>query len=138
MYIDNCKLFVKNEKESETLIQGAMIYSGDIGVEFAIEKYALPKMKGGKRHRTVGLELPNQDKIRTHGEKESYKFFGILEADIIKHAEMKDKRKKYLRRTRKLLEIKLRSRNFFKRKNTWAVSLIRYSGPENKKTHNDA
>ena len=30
------------------------------------------------------MELPNQDKIRTLGEKETYKCLGILKADIIK------------------------------------------------------
>ena len=30
-----------------------------------------------------GMELPNQDKIRTLGEKETYKYSGILEADTI-------------------------------------------------------
>ena len=38
-------------------------------------------------------------------------------------------RKEYLRRTRKLLETKLSSRNIIKGINTWAVPLIRYSGP---------
>ena len=32
MYIDNIKLFAKNEKELETLIQAMRIYSPDIGV----------------------------------------------------------------------------------------------------------
>ena len=43
---------------------------------------------------------------------------------------MKDKiQKEYIRRTRKLLETKLSSRNLIKGINTWAVSLVRYSGP---------
>ena len=43
---------------------------------------------------------------------------------------MKDKiQKEYLRRTRKLLEIKLSNRNLLKGINTWAVRLVRYSGP---------
>ena len=43
---------------------------------------------------------------------------------------MKDKiQKEYLRRTRKLLETKLSSRNLIKGINTWAVPLVRYSGP---------
>ena len=68
---------------------------------------------------TDGMELPNQDKIRTHGENETYKYLGILEADIIKLVDMKDKiRKEYLRRTRKLLETKFSSRNFIKGINT--------------------
>ena len=43
--------------------------------------------------------------------------------------EMKNKiQKEYLRITRKLLEIKLSSRNLIKGINTWAVCLVSYSG----------
>ena len=84
-------------------------------------------MKSGKRHLTDGIELSNQDKIRTIAEN---KYLGILEADTIKQVEMKNKiQKEYLRRTRKLLETKLNSRNLIKGINTWAVPLVRYSGP---------
>ena len=87
-------------------------------------------MKSGKRHLTDGIELPNQDKTRTHAENETYKYLGILEADTIKQVEMKNKiLKEYLRRTRKLLETKLSSRNLIKGIITWAVLLVRYSGP---------
>ena len=99
-----------------------MIYSQDIGVEFGIEKWAMLVMKNGKWHITDGMELPNQDKIITLREKETYKYLGILE--------MKDKTpKEYLWRTRKQLETKLSGRNLFKGINTWAVPLVRYLGP---------
>ena len=41
--------------------------------------------------RLTEWNLPNQDKIRTLGENETYKYLGILEADSIKQVEMKDK-----------------------------------------------
>ena len=128
MYMDDIKLFAKNERELETLIHTIRIYSQDIGMEFGIEKCALLVMKSGERHLTEGRELPNQDKIRTLAENETY--LGILEADTIKQVEMKNKiQKEYLRWTRKLLETKLKSRNLIKGINIWAVSLVRYSGP---------
>ena len=84
------------------------------------------------------MELPNHDKIRKFGENETYKYLGILEADTIKQVEMKDKiRKEYLRRTRKLLETKLSSRNPSKGISTWAVLLVRYSGPFPKWTRDE-
>ena len=89
--MDNIKLFAKNEKELEILIHTVRIYSQDIGMEFGIEKYAMLGMKLGKLHLTDGMELPSQDKIRMLGEKETYKYLGILEADTIKQVEMKDK-----------------------------------------------
>ena len=44
-----------------------------------------------KRHLTDEMELPNQDKIRTLGDKETYKYLGILEAETIKQEVMKEK-----------------------------------------------
>ena len=63
-------------------------------MEFGIEKCAMLVMKRGKWHLTDRMELPSQDKIRTLGEKETYKYLGILEVDTIKQVEMKDKIKK--------------------------------------------
>ena len=83
MCMDDIKLFAKNEKELETLIQAARIYNQDIVRELGIEKCAMLVMKSGKRQFTDGMELPNQDKNRKLGEKETYKYLGILEADIV-------------------------------------------------------
>ena len=86
-------------------------------------------MKSGKRKITAGIELLNHERIRTLGEKENYKYLGILEADTTKQAEMKKKnRKEYLKRTRKLLKTKFCSRNLSKKINTWAILLVIYSG----------
>ena len=46
------------------------MYRQDIGMEFGIEKCAMLVMKGGKRHMTGRVELPNQVVLRTLGEKE--------------------------------------------------------------------
>ena len=51
-------------------------------------------MKSGKRHLVDGMELPNQEKIRTLGKKEMYKCKGILKVDTIKQWEMKEKLRK--------------------------------------------
>ena len=130
IYMDDIKLFAKNERKLETLIHAVRIYSQDIGIEFGIEKRAMLVMKSGKRHMTDGMELPNHDRIRTLEEKETYKYLGSLEVDTIKQVQMKDTtRKEYLSGTRKLLETKLSSRNLIKVVNTWAVPLVTYSGP---------
>ena len=84
MYMDDIKLFVKNEKELETLIQAVRIYSQDIRIEFGIEKCSMVVMKSSKRHLTDGMKLPNHDKIKMLGEKKMFKYLSILEADTIK------------------------------------------------------
>ena len=70
MYMDDIKLFAKNERELETLIQTVRIYSQDIGMEFGIEKCTMLIMKIGKQHMREGIDQPNQEKIRILGEKE--------------------------------------------------------------------
>ena len=47
MYMDNIKLFAKNEQELETLKQRIRIYSQEIGIKFGIEKCAMLIMKKG-------------------------------------------------------------------------------------------
>ena len=94
MYMDDIKLFAKNEKELETLLHAVRIYNQNIGMEFGIEKCTMLVIKSGKQHLMDGMELPNQDKIKSFGEKETYKYLGTLEADTINQVEMKEKTKK--------------------------------------------
>ena len=128
--------YLQKMKKNWKLIHAVIIYNQDIGMEFSIEKCVMLVMKSGKQHMTDAMELQNQNNIRTLGENETYKYLGILEADTIKQVEMKDKiQKGYCRRTRKLLETKLSSRNLIKEINTWAVSSLDirdsfWSGPE--------
>ena len=39
---------------------------------------------------TEGIELPNREKIRTLGDKETYKYLGIFEVESIKNVKMKE------------------------------------------------
>ena len=98
MYMYGITLFVKYEWELESLIETIRIYTQDIGTGFGIENVPC-SMKSGSRKIREGIELLNQEKIRTPREKENYKFLGILEADTIKQAEMDKKNKKRVPQT---------------------------------------
>ena len=63
-------------------------------MEFGIEKSAMSLMISGKRLIMEGFEQTNKVVIRTVGEKETYKYLGLLEADTIKQQEMKEKIKR--------------------------------------------
>ena len=67
-----------NEKEPETLIETIRIYSQDLGMEFFIKKCSLIKLKNGKRESTEEIELLNQERIRTLGEKENHKYLECI------------------------------------------------------------
>ena len=91
-------------------------------------------MRSGKQQIT---DNQIKKKIRTLGEKETYNYLRILEADIIKQVEIREKiKKEYLRETRKLLETKLYSRNLLKRLNK-GFSRVKYSGPFLKRTREE-
>ena len=62
-------------------------------MKFCIEKCAMLRVKSEKKESAEGTELQNQYYIWTLGEKEDYSYLGILEADIINQAEMKETRK---------------------------------------------
>ena len=79
------------------------IYSQDTEMNFCIEKCA--DNENRKRQITERVKLSNQKGIWMLGEKETYIYLGILEADTIKLMKIR-KKLKFLRRTRKLLETK--------------------------------
>ena len=126
--MDDLKLYAKNEKSLDSLIQTVRIFSKDVGMEFGIEKCAMLVLKRGQVATSNGIKLPDESVIKSVKGGESYKYLGMLQADQIKHQEMKDKvMKEYKRRVRKILETKLNAGNLIKGINTWAVSLLRYS-----------
>ena len=63
-------------------------------MEFGIEKCATLIKKKQQRETTERVELPNQESLKTLGEKENCKYLGILEADTIKKTDIKKKKKK--------------------------------------------
>ena len=67
--MDDIKFFARNLKKLENLTQAVRIYRQDIRMGFGIEKCAMLIMKSEKRQMIEGIELPNQEKIRTFEEK---------------------------------------------------------------------
>ena len=91
MYMDDIKLFAKNEKRIGNRNTGdENIRSGHRD----IEKCAMLVMKSRKWCMTKGIELPNQENVRTLGESKPINSweYRIIEADTIKQVEMKEKK----------------------------------------------
>ena len=76
--MDDINIFAKNEKKFKSLIWTIRIFSEDVGMKFGIEKSTMIIIKNRKSKTTVGTDLPNQEGIRTLGEKKNYKYLGIL------------------------------------------------------------
>ena len=93
LFMDDLKLFAKNEEQIDTLVGTVHVFSTDIGMEFGMRKCGILTMKRGKRVRSEGLKLPNNE-VMKEVEKEGYTYLGLVELDKIKE-------------NRKLINIKL-------------------------------
>ena len=70
--MDDLKVYAKNEKDLEYLIQTGKIFSENIGMEFGLDKCAILIMKKGKTVEAEGVKFPDERKIRSLKEDESY------------------------------------------------------------------
>ena len=129
LFMDDLKLYGKNENQVDSLIQSVRIVSEDMRMEFGISKCATLIMKRGKVIQSEGIHLPGDKKIRSlkSEDNERHKYLGVLEADDIKHGEMKEEiQKEYFRRLKTILKSKLNGGYTIKAINTRAVSIVRY------------
>ena len=128
LYMDDLKLYGKGSAEIESLTKTVFEYSDDIGMEFGISKCATMVMKRGKMVESDGVILPDGQVVTGLKLEDSYKYLGMLEADSIRHTEMKKQIKtEYKRRVRKVLGSHLNAGNTMQAINVWAVSAFRYS-----------
>ena len=126
LFMDDLKLFSKNEKEIDSIVSTVHAISKDICMEFGIQKCGVLVMKRGKLVKSQGIKMSDGSVIK-EVEEDGYKYLGIIEADKIKEGEMKEVfKKEYYRRARLVLQSRLNGRNKIKAINTWAVSLMRY------------
>ena len=126
--VDDLKLYSRDEKGLDSLVQTIRVFSEDIGMEFGIEKCATLVVEKGKIVKSVGIELPDGKVIKSLQEVESCKYLGILEEDKFLGQEMKLKvSKEYFRKLKKVLKPKLNGGNLVQGVTTWAVPLLRYS-----------
>ena len=124
LFMDDLKLYSRNQKELDSLVQTIRIFSKGIGMEFGIEKCAMLVFEKGKIVKSVGIALPDGKVIKSLQEAENYKYHGILEAERILGEEMKLKvSKEYFRSLKKVLKSKLNNENLVQGVNTWAVAL---------------
>ena len=110
LFMDDLKLYGKNENEIKGLVSTVEVFSQNIGIEFAIKKCGVFIMNRRKVKSIDGIELPSGEKIKEI--EDGYKYLGILEYDRVKEQEMKDKfRNEYFRRAKLILKSKLNGKN---------------------------
>ena len=127
LYMDDLKLYENSTAELEWLLNTVGIFSNDISMEFCLNKCATLAITKGKVTEIQGMNLPNNN-IKGLNLDETYKYLGILQADNIKHKQVKKKAlSEYNKQVKKLLKSKLYGGNIIKAFNSWAILVVRYT-----------
>ena len=128
LYMDDLKLYGKNEKEIESPLHIVRIFRTDIGMTFGTEKFARLGIRRGNEVKRDGIRLPYGQEIKNLDDDDHYRYLGVLEKEDINH--QKDKNSvqlEYNIRLRLILESKLSGKSKISAMNTYAVPLIRYT-----------
>ena len=127
LFMDDLKLYGSTMEEVEKLCSVVHKFSGDIGMEFGMDKCAVLEMKAGVQVRCEGMELPD-GKVMQEVEDGGYKYLGVLEGACMMTMEMKEKvSKEYVRRVKLVAGSGLNGGNMMRAVNAWAVSVVRYT-----------
>ena len=111
-YMNDLKLYAKDDNELEGLLRIVKGFSDDIGMEFGLSKCAKATFKRGKLEESDHVRLDEETMIKDLEQEEVYKYLGVDESSGIQHATMKQKLKKELvRRTRLILKTELNFKN---------------------------
>ena len=77
LFMDDLKLFVKNEDQIDSLVNTVKIFSEDIKMEFGLPKCGVLIMKRGKVVKNEGISIPDGKMVKNI-EEGGCKYLGIL------------------------------------------------------------
>ena len=125
--MDYLKLCGKLTVELESLLNIVKMFSRDVSMEFGLDKCATLAITKVIVTETEDLNLPNNN-VKGLNLNEIFKYLSIIQADDIKHTQVKKKTlSEYNRRMRKILKSKLNGGNIIKAINSWAEPVVKYT-----------
>jgi len=124
LYLDDLKLYGRNNREIQSLVTTVKIFSDDICMKFGLDKCASLSIKRGKVQTVVS---PILEGISPLSEGSVYKYLGVLESNVFDISEMKSIVLEFLKRSKLVLQTQLNSGNKVKGLNMFAVPVIHYS-----------
>ena len=128
LYMDDLKLYAKNDKQLEGLLTIVKRFSDDIQLQFGFDKCTIASFKKGKLTKVTNIELNHESIIQELDPDGAYKCLSIYESNGIKHATMKEKvRKEYYHRIKMVLKSELNSSNKISAINALAIPVVTYS-----------
>ena len=126
-YMDNLKLYEKNDKGLDGLLNTVNKFSDNIGMEFGLGKCEKAAFIRGRLTSTSEIKLNEDTSIRELDQKETYKYLRIDKGDGTQHAKMREKsRKECYRRVKAILHTELNAKNKLEAINTLAIPVVTY------------
>lgn len=126
-YVDDLKLFGRNDAELKNLLMTVKLFSDDIQMCFGLDKCSKVTMVKGKIAKRESVKLEKQLEIKELKDEELYKYLGFEERAGIEEGTVKEKiKKEYFRRVRLILESQLTCKNKFIAIKTYALPVISY------------
>ena len=130
LYMDDLKLYAKNDEDLREQLLIVKEYSDTIKMNFNVNKCAKLTIRRGKYSSSNNITLNAETTIRELEQHDTYKYLGVSEGAGLSHNKMKQMiRKEYIRRVRAVLQSQLNSRNKFMAINSIAIPVISYSFP---------
>ena len=127
-YINDLKLFVKNDQQLQGLLNIVKQFSDDIRMEFGLDKCAKAAFFRGKFLKAKNITLDSTAVVKDLEPEESYKYLGVTEEDGMQHSSMREKIwNECFRRVRSILRSEVNARNRIDVINALALLVVTYS-----------
>ena len=94
IYMDDLKLYAKDNSELEGLLRIVKRFSDDTGMEFGLSKCTKSAFKRGKVEKSHQVQLDEETMIKDPEQEKVYEFLGIYESSGSQHTTKKQKLKK--------------------------------------------
>jgi hypothetical protein len=131
LYMDDLKIYAKNEHELSSLLETTAIFSNDIQMKFGLNKCAVVHVKRGKIQSTANMQLTlDENNSRIPGLKDggTYKYLGICQSFLRNEKEVKDEVKtRFQSRLKQILQSGLNGKNKIAAINGWCIPILTYT-----------
>ena len=128
VYMDDWKLFAKNDQQLQGLLNTVKQFSDDIQMELGLDKCAKATFFRGKLLKAKNITLDTTTIIKDLEPEQSYKYLGVTEGNGIQHSSLREKiRMECFRRVRSILRSQLNARNRIDAINSLALPVVTYS-----------
>ena len=127
-YINDLKLFVKNDQQLQRLLNIVKQFSADIRMEFGLDKCTKATFFDGKLMKAKNMTLDTATVVKDLEPEESYKYLGVTEGDRTQHSFMREKhQKECFRRVRSILRSESNAHNRIDATNSLALLVVTHS-----------